>query len=73
MYWTNHCVLDKSFRVICESIILYIKYFIKRYPITVPKALRRGRGIALLFPNLGTRRGEWSAPHSGCFTHRKNP
>jgi hypothetical protein len=31
------------------------------------------RGIALLFPDLGARRGGWSAPRSGRFTPWKDP
>jgi hypothetical protein len=43
-------------------------------PITHPKAERGGgRGIALLFIDLGTRRGGWSAPRPGRFTPSKDP
>jgi hypothetical protein len=36
-------------------------------------AYRVGRGIALLFLDLGARRGGWSAPHLGRFTPGKDP
>jgi hypothetical protein len=44
-----------------------------KVPLTDPKAQREGRGIAVLFLDLGTRRGGWSAPRPGCFTPRKDP
>jgi hypothetical protein len=43
------------------------------YPVTDPKAQRGSRGIALLFLDLGARRGGWSAPRPGRFTPGKDP
>ena len=36
-------------------------------------AYRMGRGIALLFHNRSTRRGEWSAARPGRFTPGEDP
>jgi hypothetical protein len=44
-----------------------------RYPVIDPKSQRGGRGIALLFLDLGARRGWWSAPRPSCFTPGKDP
>jgi hypothetical protein len=45
----------------------------QRYPVTDQKAQRvGGRSIALLFLDLGARRGGWSAPHSDRFTPGKH-
>jgi hypothetical protein len=38
-----------------------------------PEGPYGGRGIALLFLDLGTRRGMWSAPRPGRFTPGKDP
>jgi hypothetical protein len=37
------------------------------------EGLEGGRGIAVPFLDLGTRRGGWSAPRPGRFTPRKDP
>jgi hypothetical protein len=66
-----------STRVNRFSITLYPDYMLKRkgkwYPITDPKAQRGSRGIALLFLDLGARRGGWSAPRPSRFTSGKDP
>jgi hypothetical protein len=38
-----------------------------------PEGPEGGIGIALLFLDLGVRRGGWSAPHPGRFTPGKDP
>jgi hypothetical protein len=44
-----------------------------KVPVTDPKAQRGGTAIALLFLDLGARRGGWSAPCPGRFTPGKDP
>jgi hypothetical protein len=45
----------------------------RRSPVTDPKVQIGARGITLLFLDLGTRRGGWSAPRLGRFTPVKDP
>jgi hypothetical protein len=44
-----------------------------KVPRNRPEGPKGGRGIALLFPDLGTRRGGWSAPRPSRFTTWKDP
>jgi hypothetical protein len=46
---------------------------IKKVPHNRPEGPEGGRGIALLFLDLGARRSGWSAPRPGRFTPEKEP
>jgi len=56
LFWNNYNSGPKIY-------LLYLKVKISRYRPGV--AQRVGRGIAVLFHDRGTRRGEWSAARSG--------
>jgi hypothetical protein len=44
-----------------------------KVPHNRPEGIEGGSGIALLFLDLGARRGGWSAPRPGRFTPGKDP
>jgi hypothetical protein len=44
-----------------------------KVPLTESKAQWGGRGIALLFIDLGARMGRWSSPRLGRFTPGEDP
>ena len=48
-----------------KSLFVYDYIYIYIYKVIPLQARRVGRGIALLFHDRGTRRGEWSAARSG--------
>jgi hypothetical protein len=51
--------------------MLLVKVKVK-FPLTDPKAQTGSRGVAVLFLDLGTRSGGWSAPRPGRFTPGKD-
>jgi hypothetical protein len=52
---------------------MYCLYKKVNVPRNRPEVLDGGRGVALLFVYLGTRRGGWSAPRLDRFTPKKDP
>jgi hypothetical protein len=53
-----------------QSTIWMVKVKVPRNRSESPEG---GRGIVLLFLDLGARRGKWSAPRPGRFTPGKDP
>ena len=53
--------------------VLEVKVKVKFALEQTTKTQRGSRGIALLFRDLGTRWGGWSAPRPGRFTPGKDP
>jgi hypothetical protein len=68
--WTGHILRRNCFlkNVTEQNIAVKVKV-----PVTEPTAQKGVRGIALLFLDLGTRRGGWSTPRPGRFTPWKDP
>jgi hypothetical protein len=57
-----------------DFVMTTVYYAVKvKVPRNRPEGPEGGRGIALLFLDLGTRRGGWSAPRPGRFTPGKDP
>ena len=66
--WMVNCKLNRRISMEGNPVILYIIIIIKKakcYRYRPGVAQRMGRGIALLFHDRGTRRGEWSAARPG--------
>jgi hypothetical protein len=72
-YYYCQVLLQSPSLSLSLSLSLSIYIYIYKVPRNRPWRSGGGRGIALSFLDLGTRRGGWSAPRPGRFTPGKDP